>query len=78
MPMSKSVEELEGGAQHLPTEDRALLAQQLIASIDPGEDVDEEVVWRAEAESCFQAYRQGKLIAKPAEQVFHETKSQLK
>ncbi|MBK5280821.1 MAG: addiction module protein [Nitrospiraceae bacterium] len=76
--MSKSVAELEQEARHLPTQDRALLAQHLIASIDPGEDVDAEAVWLAEAESRYQAYREGKLIAKPADQVFREAKSQLK
>jgi len=39
LSMSKSVAELEQEARHFPTQDRALLAQHLIASIDPGEDV---------------------------------------
>jgi putative addiction module component (TIGR02574 family) len=78
MPMSKSVAELEQEARHLPIQDRALLAQHLIASIDPGEDVDAEAAWLEEAEKRYQAYRQGKLIAKPVDQVFREAKSQLK
>ena len=78
MPMSKSVAQLEQEARHLPTQDRALLAQHLIASIDPGEDVDAEAVWLEEAERRYQAYRKGTLAAKPAEQVFREAKSQLK
>lgn len=76
--MSKSVAQLEQEARHLPTQDRALLAHHLIASIDPGEDVDAEAVWLEEAERRYQAYRQGTLTAKPAEQVFREAKSQLK
>jgi hypothetical protein len=40
--MSKSVAQLEQEARHLPIQDRALLAQQRIASIDPGEDIDAE------------------------------------
>jgi putative addiction module component (TIGR02574 family) len=76
--MSKSVAELEQEARHLPIQDRALLAQHLIASIDPGEDVDAEAAWLEEAEKRYQAYRQGKLIAKPVDQVFREAKSQLK
>ena len=78
MPMSKSVAELEQEARHLPIQDRALLAQHLIASIDPGEDVDAEAAWLEEAEKRYHAYRQGKLIAKPVDQVFREAKSQLK
>ena len=77
MLMSKSVAQLEQEARHLPTQDRALLAQHLIASIDPGEDVDAEAVWLEEAESRYQAYRQGKVTAKSADQVFREAKSQL-
>ena len=76
--MSKSVAELEQEARHLPTQERALLAQHLIASIDPGEDVDAEAAWLEEAERRYQAYRQGKLTAKPVDQVFREAKSQLK
>jgi putative addiction module component (TIGR02574 family) len=76
--MSKSVAELEREARRLPEQERALLAQHLIASIDPGEDVDAEAAWLEEAERRYQAYRQGKLTAKPADQVFREAKSQLK
>ena len=76
--MSKSVAELEQEARHLPTQVRALLAQHLIASIDPGEDVDAEAAWLEEAEKRYQAYRQGKLTAKPVDQVLREAKSQLK
>jgi putative addiction module component (TIGR02574 family) len=76
--MSKSVAQLEQEARHLPIQDRALLAQHLIASIDPGEDIDAEAAWLEEAERRYQAYRQGKLTAKPADQVFQEVKSQLK
>lgn len=76
--MSKSVAELEREARRLPEQDRALLAQHLIASIDPGEDIDAEAAWLEEAERRYQTYRQGKLTAKPADQVFREAKSQLK
>ena len=76
--MPKSVAELEREARHLPIRDRALLAQQLIASIDPGEDIDAEAAWLEEAERRYQAYRQGMLVAKPAEQVFREAKARLK
>jgi putative addiction module component (TIGR02574 family) len=76
--MSKSVAELEREARRLPTHDRALLAQHLIASIDPGEDIDAEATWLEEAERRYQAYRQGTLTAKPVDRVFREAKSQLK
>lgn len=76
--MSKSVAELEKEARHLTAQDRALLAHQLIASVDPGEDVDAEAVWLEEAERRYQSYRQGKLTTKRADQVFREAKSKFK
>lgn len=75
--MPKSVAELEQEASRLPEKDRAVLAHHLIASIDPGEDVDAEAAWLEEAERRYQAYRQGQLVGKPAEQVFREAKSKL-
>jgi putative addiction module component (TIGR02574 family) len=68
--MPKSVAELEQEASRLPKKDRAVLAHHLIASIDPGEDVDAEAAWLEEAEPRYLSYRQGKLAGKPAEQVF--------
>lgn len=76
--MSKSVAELEREARRLSEQERALLAQHLIASIDPGQDVDAEAAWLEESERRYQAYRQGKLTTKPVDQVFREAKSQLK
>lgn len=76
--MPKSVAELEQEANRLPKKDRAVLAHHLIASIDPGEEVDAEAVWLEEAERRYQAYRQGKLAGKPAEQVFRQARSKLR
>jgi len=76
--MARSVAELENEAKGLSVQERARLAHQLIASLDAGEDVDAEEVWLEEAERRYQAYRQGKLAAKPADKVFHEAKSRLK
>jgi putative addiction module component (TIGR02574 family) len=76
--MSKSVAELEQEARNLPLQERALLAHHFIASLDPGEEVDAEAVWLDEAERRYQAYQQGQLAAKPAEQVFREAKARLK
>ncbi|CUS38060.1 addiction module protein [Candidatus Nitrospira nitrificans] len=51
--MPKSVAELEQEASRLPKKDRAVVAHHLIASIDPGEDVDAEAVWLEEAERRY-------------------------
>lgn len=76
--MPKSVAELKQEASRLPEKDRAVLAHHLIASIDLGEDVDAESAWLEEAERRYQAFRQGKLAAKPADLVFREAKARLK
>lgn len=76
--MPKSIAELEQEASLLSKKDRAVLAHHLIASIDPGEDVDAEAAWLEEGERRYQAYRQGKLSGKPAEQVFCDAKSKLR
>ncbi len=76
--MPRSLAELEQEAGRLSEKDRALLAHHLIASIDPGEDVDAESAWLEEAERRYQVFRQGKLAAKPADQVFRDAKARLK
>ncbi|NGZ10864.1 MAG: addiction module antitoxin RelB [Nitrospira sp. LK70] len=76
--MPKSVAELEQEANRLSKKDRAALAHHLIASIDPGEEMDAEAVWLEEAERRYQAYRQGKLAGRPAEQVFRQARSKLR
>ena len=76
--MARSVAELENEAKRLSVQERARLAHQLIASLDVGEDEDVEEAWLEEAERRYQAYRQGKLTAKPADKVLHEAKSRLK
>lgn len=76
--MPRSITELEQEASRLPKKDRAVLAHHLIASIDPGEDVDAESAWLEEAEHRYQVFRQGKLAAKSADQVFCDAKARLK
>ncbi len=68
--MAKTLSDVENDAKQLSLEDRALLVEQLLTTLDPGEDVDAEELWLQEAEKRYQNYRLGKIAGKSAEQVF--------
>jgi putative addiction module component (TIGR02574 family) len=76
--MAKDVSELEREAKCLSRSERAQLAQRLIASLDPGDDIDAEDAWLSEAERRYQAYREGTVTARPAAEVFRELHAKLK
>ena len=65
-----SVHEIEAEALMLPSQERAHLAQVLIASLD--EDLALEQAWIAEAERRYEEIRSGQVQAIPAEQVMAE------
>lgn len=56
----------------LSRQERAILAEHLLATLDPGDDVDAEELWLQEAEKRYTEYRAGKIGSKPAEQVFKD------
>jgi len=64
--MNQLLNELEEKALTLPVEDRAALAEHLLATLDLGEDVDAEEEWLAEAERRYREYRSGRMKASPA------------
>jgi putative addiction module component (TIGR02574 family) len=76
--MAKNVNELEREAKCLSLSEQAQLAQSLIASLDPGEDLDAEEAWLSEAERRYQAYREGTVTARPAAEVFQALHVKLK
>jgi putative addiction module component (TIGR02574 family) len=76
--MARTLTELEKDALQLPPRDRAELAAQLIASLEADEEADTEAQWLEEAERRYQAYRDGKLKSKPAQQVFRDAISKLR
>ena len=76
--MAKGLADLEQAAKRLPPAKRAQLAQSLIASLDRGKDVDAEAAWLEEAERRYQAYRQGLLTPKQADEVFRASRARLK
>lgn len=76
--MAANLKDLEDRIAQLSPEDRARLIQDLIRSLDTGEDVDAEDAWLAVAERRYQDYRAGKLTSKSADEVFEEALSKLK
>lgn len=76
--MSVKLEDVENQVAQLTEDDRARLVEQLIRSLDSGEDVDAENAWLDEAEKRYQEYRAGKLTSKAADAVFEDVLSNLK
>jgi putative addiction module component (TIGR02574 family) len=62
----------------LSRQERAVLVERLLATLDPDEDIDAEAFWLQEAESRYQEYRAGRIASKPAAQVFEDAKNQQK
>ena len=71
--MTTLVEELSQRARALSPEDRALLAEQLLASLDEEADHDAETSWEKEIGRRVEEIRGGTARLVPAEQVFAET-----
>lgn len=76
--MAANLKDLEDRIAQLSPEDRARLIQDLIRSLDTGEDVDAEDAWLVVAEQRYQEYRAGKLTSKSADEVFEEALSKVK
>jgi putative addiction module component (TIGR02574 family) len=69
--MPVSTEDVLRQALQLPPNERAVLVEGLIASLDkPDPSLDS--LWLKEAENRMAAYRRGELAALDAEQVFSE------
>ena len=73
MPLTR--EQLENEAQNLPRDERARLAEALIASLD--EEAEIERAWLAEAERRAAELDSGAVEGIPADQVFAELEALL-
>ncbi len=70
--MSELLRKLEREAQNLSKQERAFLADRLLSSLD-GDVVDDiEEAWIAEAERCYNEYKEGKRPGSTEEEVFAE------
>ena len=75
--MARKLSEIESEAMQLSRQERAVLVERLLTTLDVGEDVDAEELWLQEAERRYQEYRDGRLASKAAEQVFEDAKKRL-
>jgi len=72
------LKECEAQALRLTPGERAILAERLIASLDSLDGAENERLWIVEAERRYQAYKQGELSARPAEEALRDAQAGLK
>ena len=70
-----SIEEREIEGLQLPTDQRAKLAELLIASLDEDEEIQR--AWMQEAERRLAEIDSGKVVTRPAAEVFAEARARL-
>ena len=76
--MASDLLDLEKRLLSLPSETRARLAERLIASLDDLSDEENERLWVDEAERRMQAFKAGRLSARPAEDVIRDVRDHLR
>ena len=75
--MTNGYEDVANAALALPTEARAILAEDLVASLESSqEEIDE--AWRIEIERRVKEIKEGTVQLIPGEQVMSELRAQLK
>ena len=72
--MSPELKECEAQALMLQPQDRAALAEHLIASLDSFDDAANEQVWLKEADRRYQEYKKGMISARSAEEVLRDAR----
>ena len=75
--MARKLSEIESEAMQLSRQERAVLVERLLTTLDVSDDVDAEELWLQEAERRYQEYRAGRIASKPAGQVFEDAKKRL-
>lgn len=74
--MSKPSEAIESAALLLPAEDRARLAERLIASLEPDQEV--EAAWAAEVRHRMDAWEAGRVAEIPWDEARRQIEERLK
>ena len=64
-------------ALQLSLEERAVLAQHLIASLDTFDDAQNEHLWLDEADRRYREYKKGNVSARSAEDVLRDARATL-
>ncbi len=72
--MSPELQECEAQVMSLPINERAMLADHLITSLDLLNDSENERLWIDEAERRYQEYKNGNISARPAVNVLRDAR----
>ncbi|MFY9610097.1 MAG: addiction module protein [Blastocatellia bacterium] len=72
--MSELAEKLIEQALNLPAEERAVVAERLLTSLEP-ELSNIDLLWAQESEDRLDAYERSEIKAIPAEEVFSSIKN---
>jgi putative addiction module component (TIGR02574 family) len=75
--MARKLSEVQCDAMELSSQERAVLAEHLLATLEDGDDGDVEGLWLQEAERRYADYRAGRITGQPAEQVLKDAKRRL-
>ena len=73
--MSPDLKKCETQALKLSPQDRAALAEHLIASLDALDEAENERLWLEEADRRYQEYKKGNIQARPAEEVLRDARA---
>ncbi len=69
--MGTAVDNILTQALQMPPQERAAVAERLIASLDPEVDWDIEVAWQQEVQRRIDEIDKGEVVCIPWEQVLH-------
>jgi len=75
--ISTDLKELEEKAMQLPPQQRAELAERLIASLDRLDDAEYERLWVEEAARRYEEYEKGNISGRPADEVFRDARNKI-
>lgn len=76
--MSPELKDCEAQALRLRPEERAALAERLIASLDALDEAENERLWLAEADRRYKEYGTGGIPARDAADVLREARSAIR
>lgn len=76
--MTSKIQEIENEVLALPPQERAIIAEHIIRSLDDEEDPDVERLWIAEAERRYKEYKEGNVKTRPSALIFKEARSKIR
>jgi putative addiction module component (TIGR02574 family) len=75
--MSTQFEEIQRQVTNLSSNEKAVLARQLIEELDQTTDPDVEQLWVVEAQRRYESYLNGEIEASPGDEVMNRARARL-